>query len=115
MKILALVFSLFISSVGFAQVANVQGSVLDGELNKEPLAFASVKVKGLDIDTETSLDGAFQLNLIEGKYTLVIDFIGYAPIEVKEVIVSKTDVTLNPIVLSSLKRTYDVASSSNDE
>ena len=114
MKILALVFALLISSVGFSQVVNVQGSVLDGDFNKEPLAFANVKVKGLAIDTETSLNGIFQLNLLKGKYTLVIDFIGYAPIEIKDVIVSKTDITLNPIVLSSLKRAYDVVSASED-
>lgn len=115
MKILTLVFGLLISSVGFAQGASVQGSVLDGDFNKEPLAFANVKVKGLDINAETSLDGAFELNLLEGKYTLVIDFIGYAPIEIEEVVVSSTDVILNPVVLSTLKRTYDLASNSDDQ
>ena len=115
MKILTLVFGLLISSITFAQVVSVQGRVLDGDFDKEPLAFANVKVKGLDINAETSLDGVFELNLLEGKYTLVIDFIGYAPIEIEEVVVSTTDVKLNPIVLSTLKRTYDLASNSDDQ
>ena len=89
--------------------------MLDGDYNKEPLAFANVKVKGLDINAETSLEGTFELNLLEGKYTLVIDFIGYAPIEIEELVVSKTDVILNPIVLSGLKPTYDLASTSNEQ
>ena len=113
MKILTLVFGLFVSSLGFAQGTSIHGSVLDGDYNKEPLAFANVKVKGLDINVETSLDGTFELNLLEGKYILVIDFIGYAPIEIEEVVVSKSDVILNPIVLSALKPTYDLAS--NDQ
>ncbi len=115
MKILTLVLGLLISGIGFAQGAKVQGSVLDGEFNKEPLAFANVKVKGLDINAETSLDGVFELNLLEGKYTLVIDFIGYSSIEIEEVVVSNTDVLLNPVVLSTLKRAYDLALVSGDE
>ena len=114
MKIFTLVFGLLISAIGFAQGTSIHGSVLDGDYNKEPLAFANVKVKGLDINAETSLDGTFELNLLEGKYILVIDFIGYAPIEIEEVVVSKTDVVLNPIVLSALKPTYDMASTSNE-
>jgi hypothetical protein len=114
MKIFTLFFGLLISAIGFAQGTSIHGSVLDGDYNKEPLAFANVKVKGLDINAETSLDGTFELNLLEGKYILVIDFIGYAPIEIEEVVVSKTDVVLNPIVLSALKPTYDMASTSNE-
>lgn len=110
MKILTLVFCLFIGSLGFAQSTSIQGSVLDGDFNKEPLAFASVNVKGLDINAETSIDGVFELNLLEGKYTLVIDFIGYEKIEIKDVVVSNTDIKLNPVVLKSLKRSYDLAS-----
>jgi hypothetical protein len=115
MKMITLVFGLLISGFAFAQGVSVQGSVLDGDFEKEPLAFANVKVKGLDISAETSLDGAFELNLLEGKYTLVIDFIGYAPIEITDVVVSNTKVILNPVVLSTLKRTYDLASASDDQ
>ena len=115
MKIVAFIFGLFISSIGFAQGASIQGSVLDGGVDKEPLAFAQVKVKGLDITAETALDGAFELNLLEGKYTLVVEFIGYESVEIDEVVVTKTDVVLNPVVLNSLKRAYDLASVSEDE
>ena len=115
MKILTLVFGLLISSITFAQGVSVRGSVLDGDFDKEPLAFANVNVKGLDINAETSLDGTFELNLLAGKYTLVIDFIGYAPIEIADVVVSSTGVILNPVVLSTLKRTYDLALASDDQ
>ena len=115
MKIFTLVFGLLVYSFGFSQVKSIHGSVLDGDYNKEPLAFANVKVKGLDIKVETSLNGAFELKLLEGTYILVIDFIGYVPIEIEEVVVSKTHVILNPVVLSALKPTYDLAAASNDQ
>ena len=115
MKIRILIFGLLISSVCYAQRISVLGSVLDGDLNKEPLAFANIKVKGLDINTETSLEGLFELNLLEGKYTLVIDFIGYAPIEIEDVVVSSTGVILKPVVLNGSKPNYDVASTSEDK
>jgi len=115
MKFQTLIFCLLISVISFAQVSNIKGVVLDGEFNKEPLAFANVKVKGLDLNAETSLDGGFELNLLEGKYTLVIDFIGYHPIEIEEVVVSDTQITLEPVVLSALRQSYDLASTLNDE
>lgn len=114
MKVLAVIFGLFISGMTFAQGIDVHGVVLDGAFEKEPLAFASVRVKDLDINVETRLDGTFKFNLLEGKYTFVVEFTGYAPFEIEEVVVSKSDVILNPIILSSLKRTYDLASTSNE-
>lgn len=115
MRIFTLIFCFLISSLSFAQGTKIEGSVLDGEFNKEPLAFANVSVKGLDINAETSMNGDFKLNLLEGKYTLVIDFVGYEAIEIKDVIVSNIDIKLHPVVLSSLKRSYDMASTTNEE
>ena len=115
MKIFTLIFCLLITTVGFAQRTSIEGSVLDGDFNKEPLAFASISVKGLDINAETSLDGGFELNLLEGKYTLIIDFIGYEVIEIKDVIVSNTDIKLNPVVLTSSKRSHDLVSTINEQ
>lgn len=114
MKLLSLFFILFVTCIGFAQDMQVNGSVLDGDNNKEPLAFANIRVKGLDIDVETSMEGVFELNLLEGNYTFIIDFIGYEPVEIDNVIVSKDHLTLSPVVLSALRPTYDVAVVSNE-
>ena len=56
---------------GFAQDLTVNGKVLDGAFDNQPLAFANVKVKDLDISVETDIDGSYQLNLLKGRYTLV--------------------------------------------
>lgn len=115
MRKLTLLFVLLISSIGFAQDINVKGTVLDGAYGEEPLAFASVKVKGLDINAETSMDGAFEFRLLEGNYTFIVDFIGYNPVEIEDVVVTNNMVTLNPVVLRALKPGYDLVSAADGE
>lgn len=116
MKNLIVFFGLFVCSLGFAQQRILEGMVLDGAFENEALGFASVSVKGLDISTETSLEGDFSLALVEGNYTLIIDFIGYAPVEIENVVVDANRVSLEPIVLNAIKpSSYDLAVNSNDE
>ena len=47
MKIFTLVFGLLISVIGFAQGVSIHGSVLDGDYNKEPLAFFNAFEKNI--------------------------------------------------------------------
>lgn len=115
MKNLMLIIVLLTGLGTFAQGVSVQGNVLDGEVNNEPLAFANIKVKGLNIGTETSISGNFELELLEGSYDLVIEFIGYAPVEIRNVVVSNEKVILNPVILSSHQLVFDMASASEEE
>lgn len=73
---LAIALILF-TSMTFAQLAEVKGQVLDAEFNEEPLAFAQVKVKGLDLEVITDENGNYELELSPGSYDLEIGFIGY--------------------------------------
>lgn len=110
MKILNLILGLFIATSAFAQGTTIQGSVLDGNFDMEPLAFAEVEVKGLDISAETELDGAFKIRLLDGNYTFIVQYVGYEPFEIENVVVSGQKVVLSPIVLRSRKRSHDLAS-----
>ena len=112
MKNLLLIFLLLTGLGAFAQGVVVNGNVLDGEFNNEPLAFANIKVKGLDISTETSISGKFELRLLEGNYDLIVEFIGYEPVEIRNLEVSREKVSLKPIILSSYQPEYDLASAS---
>ena len=94
MKYLLVIIGLLFCSTGFAQNISVNGKVLDGAYKNQPLAFASVKVKDLDISVETAVDGSYQLNLLKGRYTLIVDFIGYEEIQIDDVIVSDEKVNL---------------------
>lgn len=115
MKFITLSFFLLITAVGLAQGIKVQGKVLDGDFNMEPLAFANVQIKGLDMTEETTLNGDFQFQLLAGTYTFVIEFVGYAPIELKDVAVTNNEMRLSPVVLYASKKSYDLASTANEQ
>ena len=70
----ALLLSLLISAGAFAQVS---GTLTDSETG-EPLVGATVVVEGTTQGTVTDFDGKFSLTgLSDGKYNLVVSYIGY--------------------------------------
>lgn len=111
MKKIVFILGFLITSMTFAQTSIVEGNILDGELGEAPLAFASIQVKGLDIGTESDLDGSYELALLEGEYTFVIDFIGYKSIEIANVKVADKKVILSPVALQALRPSYDLVAS----
>lgn len=92
--------------------ASIEGHVFDAR-TQEPIAYASVGVKGTSIGTVTDRDGDFVIrNLRPGNYTLVITFVGYEKVE-KEIAVfrrravhahielKETKVMMNEVVVSA--------------
>lgn len=108
MKNLLVILCLALGHFGFAQDMSINGKVLDGAYENQPLAFANITVEGLDISVETGLDGFYELPLLKGSYTLIFDFVGYRPIVMKNVILSNKNVQLAPVVLEAHKLTPDV-------
>lgn len=108
MKNLLIVLCLALGTFGFAQDMSINGKVLDGAYENQPLAFANITVEGLDISVETDLAGVYQLPLLKGSYTLIFDFIGYRPIVMKNVILSDKNLHLDPVVLEAHKVTTDI-------
>lgn len=111
--------SLFLSLCIFAQTGKVEGVVTDGEFN-EPLAFANVLIKGTTTGTTTDFDGNYTIDLDPGTYTLVFSFVGYATVEISEVVVvanqvETVSVTLNTnsletvVITTSVKRNTENA------
>ena len=112
----ALVLSLlFFSAIAFSQVKEIKGQVLDAEYNNEPLAFANVKVQGMDLETITDENGNYHLELAPGSYNLEIGFIGYetrsVPAEIK---VSSNLTQLDPVTLQSQRLDDDYGLSPSD-
>ena len=104
--ITALVF--LITASAFAQQVDLKGQVLDSEFNNEPLAFANVKVKGLDLGAVSDENGYYTLALTPGSYTLEVEFIGYESQVISEVIVEAADLELDPVVLGARKMKKDI-------
>ncbi|MGB5386103.1 MAG: carboxypeptidase-like regulatory domain-containing protein [Eudoraea sp.] len=88
MKNLALVFSLFITTLMFSQQQGaVAGTILDKEMNNEPLLFANINIKNTPTTVQTNFHGNFEIdNINPGEYTLVVSYLGYETIEVPIII-----------------------------
>jgi len=76
MKSTLLFALLFISQLIGASNGTIKG-ILQDSATKEPLAFASVSIKGTTQGVNTDLDGFFTLEVPEGKQTLTFTYVGY--------------------------------------
>lgn len=96
-SIFIFLFSFLIPKSGFSQV--LQGSVTDSL--GQPLAYASVYVKGGTKGTTTNADGKYSLELSTGNYTITCAYIGYKKAErtlnIKTREVYLLDFQLNPM------------------
>ncbi|MEP7317114.1 MAG: TonB-dependent receptor [Panacibacter sp.] len=90
-RVCAALILLFLSGSLFAQkkVTGVVTSVKDNQ----PVAFATVTVKGTNIATVTTTTGAFSINVPANKNVLVVSSIGFDDAEVN--ISAKTDVQVS--------------------
>lgn len=88
MRNLLVIIMILFTSLMFGQESGaLKGTILDEEVNNEPLMFANVMLKDTDIAVETNLHGNFEIDGLEpGLYTLVISYPGYEerqlPVEV---------------------------------
>jgi len=84
MKNLALVLSLFFTTLLFAQQQGaVMGTILDKEMNNEPMLFANIQVKNTTKTAQTNFHGNFEITDIEpGDYTLLVSYLGYETLEI---------------------------------
>lgn len=115
MKKITLILAFLTCGIAVAQGIKVQGNVLDGASDNTPMVFATVKVKGLDISTETDINGNFELSLLDGAYVLIVDFIGYESAELHNVNIKNTNILLDPIVMRSKRLSYDLATIEEQE
>ncbi|MCK9163681.1 MAG: TonB-dependent receptor [Bacteroidales bacterium] len=84
MKRIILFAVIFVNIIAYAaptvknnDQASIEGHVFDAR-TKEPIAYASIGIKGTSIGTVTDRDGNFVLrSLHPGNYTLVITYVGY--------------------------------------
>lgn len=79
-RLTALVSALFITSLSSllsAQNCTVAGVVTD-KSNEEPLIGATITLQGASVmRVSTDLDGAFKMMVAEGKYQMIVAYIGY--------------------------------------
>ena len=112
MKNLALVFSLLFTALLFSQQqGSIVGTILDKEMNNEPLLFANIQLENTQNTVQTNFHGNFQIdNINPGKYTLVVSYLGYETLEIP-IIIEKNKITQVTEELESKKISLeDIAS-----
>ncbi|WP_299435056.1 TonB-dependent receptor [uncultured Aquimarina sp.] len=90
------VIALFYLGLNFAQeTGSIYGTLLDKEVNNQPLPFANIVIVGTTLGTSTDFDGKYEINNIPtGTYTLEFSFTGYEIIRIPEVVVAPDKVTV---------------------
>ena len=101
MKKLVILSFFLVCGLSFAQDGSITGKILDADFNEEPLAFAQVKVQGLDIEVMADEAGVYNLDLLPGLYTLEIGFIGYDTQVISNIEVTTEVQDLGVLVLES--------------
>lgn len=82
----------------------IQGTILDMEMNNEPLAFATISIKEANTTAQSNIDGAYAFEINAGTYKMVINFAGYKKVEVPNVIIKAGEVTsIKNIVMSAIE------------
>jgi outer membrane receptor protein involved in Fe transport len=93
-----LIFALFLMLTAFATAQNgkVAGLIIDKDFDDDPVAFASVQLKGTTLGAQSDMDGNFSIVAPVGSYTLVVTFVGMQTVEIPNVKVQEgTTTTVN--------------------
>ena len=81
-------------------IANILSAQIKGKLTNqegEPLAFASVYVKGTSVGTTSNVDGVYLFSIGAGTYEIVFQYVGYRQL-VKRVTVTDKVLVLNVVM-----------------
>ncbi|SNR66838.1 iron complex outermembrane recepter protein [Lutibacter agarilyticus] len=90
-NLVAFLIIVFSINTNAQQLFTIKGNVVDGE---NPIAGASIVVKGTKTGTTSGADGSFLLNLKKGTYTLQVSLIS-TPKEVKITLTENTSITID--------------------
>ncbi|WP_299605138.1 TonB-dependent receptor [uncultured Aquimarina sp.] len=90
------VIALFILGLNFAQeTGTIAGTLLDKEVNNQPLPFANIVVLGTTLGTSSDFDGKYEIpNVPAGTYTLEFSFTGYETLRIPDVVIEPDKVTV---------------------
>ena len=105
-------FLFFISIIYTPLYAQLSGIVVDAA--GEPLAFASVYLKGTSEGTTTNVEGNYELNLARGDYEIVFQYVGYQQ-QIQQVTIGDKPIILNVTLSQQAVDLQEVVVSANAE
>jgi len=95
MKKIIIAFVLISQLISAQSKGTVKGMLTDGDVNNEPLPFASVLVKGTTTGGSTDFDGNYSIAVEEGNHVLAFSFLGYKTIEKNITVKAGETITVN--------------------
>lgn len=112
MNKLVLVCFFLLTSLLSAQTGKVNGLLIDKDTgdDKEPVAFASVILKGTNYGTTSDIDGKYSIAAPAGSYTLVISFVGMKTVEIPDVVIRSGFTTTVDVPMSAEAASLDAVS-----
>ncbi len=108
---------LLLSSLLFCICLASNASVLSGKITdtkQNPLSHASILIKGTAIGTTANEKGIYNINLQEGNYIIVCQYVGYKTFE-KNIVVKKENIELNFELTEQQYKMQDVVVTSGSE
>lgn len=101
MKLTCILF--LFATIGFAQSnTTLSGRILDENMGDSPLPFANVSIKGSSVGTTSDFEGYYKIKDLEtGVYTVVYSYVGYETVEIPNVEITKSDVSLDVSLATS--------------
>ncbi|WP_124979349.1 TonB-dependent receptor [Nonlabens xiamenensis] len=101
MKKLFFLILFFVTALVSAQNGTVAGLVTDTDYDDEPVAFASVQLKGTTLGAQTDMDGKFRIVAPVGTYTLIVSFVGMQTVEIPDVKINEGFTTTINVPMSA--------------
>jgi outer membrane receptor protein involved in Fe transport len=93
MNKLVFIFFIAVSGLLSAQNGKLTGKLVDIDYDREPVAFASVQLKGTSLGAQSDFDGNYEISAPAGTYTVIFSFVGMKTVEIPNVIITKGNIT----------------------
>lgn len=106
MKKISSILLLMILLTATAEAGIIKGSIKDKQ-TKEPLTGATVQIAAINAGTVADLNGNYMLHVANGIYTITVTYIGYKPIELRDIKAEK-ETTLNFEMEADMQTLADV-------
>jgi outer membrane receptor protein involved in Fe transport len=112
MNKLVFILFLFVTALTTAQTGTVTGVLIDKDVatENEPVAFASVVLKGTTYGAQSDFDGKYRIVAPAGTYTLVVSFVGMKTVEVIDVVVKNGFTTNVDVEMTAESASLDAVS-----
>lgn len=95
------VLMLLIASIAMAQKGTIAGVVTDKDYDNEPVAFASIQIKGTTLGAQSDMEGKYSVAVPVGTYTVVVTFVGMQTVEIPNVTVKQGFTTTIDVPMSA--------------